>query len=328
MKKNIISLLILFSVGYVYPNACTLTWDNFKNMLAGEQNNLKDAENSIKSLEKQIKKATNQYNAAKSNYDTAKSNYDSENAKLANLKAQVAADKKAAAAAKAAAEKLEKEQAIQTAQSNIWQRGRLGMIVNKTSKITFKLQSAAGGVLHTLAPGSSAAVDLPFASYTQESTGINGAFEFVPFLASTQIESSSSQSDLVGLHYILSFNMQGMNQPGYMYGAEGQLCVSRGFPDGAARAQCVDVASLVTDKDDIWEAEIEIDEIETNKVYPRISALKVQKVSASALTQNLGKATITQSTTKITQANMDTDLSYPSLSGSVGQALWADVPTK
>lgn len=326
--KKIILLLGLFFPSFMQGGACTLTWDNFKDMITGEQSNLTNAEDKLTTLEGQITTATNQYNTAVSNYNTAKSEHDSEKAKLEKLQAQVAADQKSEAAAKAAAEKLEAEQKAQAAESNIWQRGRIGMIINKTKKITYKLQAAAGGVISTISPGSSVAVDLPFANYSQESTGINGALELIPFLANTQVESTSAQADLIGLNYLLSFNMQGMNQPGYMFGAEGQLCISRGYPDGASRAQCIDVESLVTDKDDLWEAEIEIDVFDSNKIYPRIVALKVQKVSASAITQNLSKATINQTTIKITQANMDSKLSYPSMSGSIGSAIWKDVPAK
>lgn len=325
-NKKYIAMLMLLAVGNVYADSCTFSITKLGQFITGFDRDINTINNQISTVNSDISTAQSKYNKAVKAYNKAQAQYNSENQKLQNLKNQIKAKRAAAIAAQKQAEKLAKEEKAQQQESDVWLRGRIGIVVNKTSNVSYNLQSKAGKILAKIAPGKSVTVKSPLSTFSLEKNGVHGFVEFIPSIHGKVLtEASGGQGILVGLHYYLSFNLQGMNQPGYLYGAPKTVCLSRGCPDGATRAQCIDVSAFVPAKDQIWELDIEIEDIGGGKIYPRISAIKTQTVSLTDLEKGLENLSINEKMVSVTRKNMDMDVSYPSTQGQTA-VLWQDVP--
>ena len=173
-----------------------------------------------------------------------------------------------------ATQELQNAQTLLEQESNVIDRGAIGSVINETD-VPFSIKWP-DGTTTVVAAQTEVASNVLFSTYKNGSlTG--GIISFVPQPSGVDITESDAQSQSDGLSYSLLFNVQGLNEPGYDYGALNKVAITRSYPVGSTRAQSLDLDNLV-DEDEIWKVDITLNYVSTlgdgsTFIYPRFSKL-------------------------------------------------------
>lgn len=291
-------------------------------------------------LQKQVTSAQATLTTKQTDLANEQDKYHHEQSQYEKVEKQYKTLKKQVTTEKANAQKA--QQALATARNNVfnkfkaadvWLKGRVGKIINKSTTVSLKLVYSNAGTPtdypEIIAPGQTKYVKIPFKTSVASGKKVANVMVLIPYVNGQQSTKSHAEAELVGRMYGIAFNVQSMNKPGHPYGYAGSLCVSRMYPSVATRAHSVQISSnsLISDTD-YWEADITVDEISGGYVYPRISTIRTQSESynANADLPTIDTVAITQTSTAITQTNSSATQSYPSWSTPTGAKLWSDLP--
>ena len=253
---------------------------------------------------------------------------------IPTLTDQLTALQDAAADAAAQAETIKKQQELLSLESNVMLRGKLNTVINNTAT-PFSI-ALPDGTRIAVAAQSQVALNSLFSAYSEGGL-VGGIISIIPQVAgatSDQLQdiSGESEAQAVGLSYSLSFNLQGLNQSGYAYGALNTLSVTRTYPSASTRAHSLDLNSLIKENE-IWAVDLTLNYVpgmgddDTTFIYPRWSTLYTNPYSesnTSTIPDVIGQ-TAWATSTIINESNSYGDLCYPSFTNEKTAEMWADL---
>ena len=232
--------------------------------------------------------------------------------------AQAAADQAATVAA---------QQKLASMESNLMLRGKINSLINNTD-ISFAVvwpdesRTIVGAQ-------SQQQLNQPFSQYSEGGL-IGGVISIIPQVNGSDISSGNAETQAVGLSYSLTFNLQGLNESGYAYGALNALSVTRTYPSASTRAHSLNVDDLVADNE-IWAVDLTLNYLPglgdgATFIYPRWSTLYKNSYDATdtAHVPDIFAQNSWSNTTAITTLNSSADLCYPDFTGTTA-SMWGDL---
>lgn len=261
-------------------------------------------------------------NSLMSSVNDLQENVTETQAELADLEDRIAE-------ASAQAEKVTNEQALLDAKSDVMKRGMVNNIINQTD-MSF-VAYLPDGTTVSIAAQSMISMKQLFSPFVVGSL-VCGVITIVPQVAGQDISSSDVESQACGIKYYLQFNMQGLNEPGYSYGALDYISVTRADINngGNTRAQSISLDDFV-DENELWAVDVTLNYVPTRGdgstyIYPRFSTLYVNQFDEEGGSAALDPSAQTSwgEEVAVNESVSDAAMSYPGFTGDT-EKFWGDV---
>ena len=191
-------------------------------------------------------------------------------------------------AAQQQADELASAAAIAAQTSDVMLRGKMNDIINNTD-ISFSVLWP-DGTRTKVAAQSTVSLNKAFSQY-KEGSLIGGIISIIPQVNDADITLSSTEVNSVGLSYSLLFNLQGLNEAGFAYGALNYLSVTRQY--GVTRAHSIyldsstdkvdgDIDDGLIQDNELWAIDVTINATGiAGLIYPHFSTLYTYEFDAS-----------------------------------------------
>jgi hypothetical protein len=249
----------------------------------------------------------------------------------------------------AQAAELEYQQALIAEKSYVMRRGMLNNLINETDR-DFVIYFPDNETV-SIPAQSVISLNKLFSSYLV-GVLICGVIRIVPQVAGQDISSLDAEAQACGVNYYLQFNMQGLNEPGYAYGALDYISITR-VDIGSATTESLNLSTLVVDttsdinnlgntrahsldldqlvaENELWSLDVTLNYVPTRGdgktyIYPRFSNLKIaqfdenDETTFNPLNQENWDTEII-----IDESNSDTEMSYPAFTGDTAK-FWGDL---
>ena len=235
--------------------------------------------------------------------------------------AQAAADQAATVAA---------QQTLASMESNLMLRGKLNTIINNTAT-PFSI-ALPDGTRIAVAAQSQVALNLLFSTYSEGGL-VGGVISIIPQFNGSDIASGNTETQSVGLSYSLTFNLQGLNESGYAYGALNVLSVTRTYPSSGTRAHSLDLSKLVQDNE-LWAVDIVLNYVPglgdgATFIYPRWSTLykNTYNESDTSTVPDITSQTTWATEITVDESSSSVDFCFPAFTGDAS-AMWGDMTSQ
>ena len=257
---------------------------------------------------------------------TSEATLQQDQADLDDLNAQVAAAQKQA-------DEIANAASIAAQTSDVMMRGKMNNIINSTD-IPFSVVWP-DGTKTAVDAQSTVELNQPFSAY-KEGSLIGGVISINPQVNDTDILSTDAEADAVGVSYSLLFNLQGLNEAEFAYGALNYLSVTR-YQAGTTRAHSIyldsstsksdgDVTNGLIQDNELWAVDITVNYVTAlgdGFIYPRFTTLYTSEFNASdvSVSPNVSNQSTWSSQVVIDASNSATNISTPVFTENI----WSDM---
>lgn len=244
-----------------------------------------------------------------------------EQAALDSLKKQISDLKKQQ-------DEIKVKKAIADQESNVILRGKINNIINST-KVAFSILWP-DKTRTVVAANSTVLLNQPFNAY-KDGNSVGGIISIIPQINGADISVNNAEKASVGLSYSLLFNVQGLNQLEFPYGALNYLSITRSATPGATRAHSIYLGNSaikndtgLLKKNEIWAVDITINYV-SGLAYPRFSTLysnEFDDSNTSTIPDVKSQKTWAKQVV-LNQSNAATNLCVPKFDET---EMWTDIP--